>query len=137
MFAYTRRRLLAVAGVLALAGCATSSTAPSETPNTGPFTIRNRDDKVHLLTLRVRHGEDVLHDRSYELSPDERQEIGNPIDEEGHYELSVELESGTSDRETWTLGKCERVEHVIIIVGRAGTVDIETERETVEPSSCR
>lgn len=137
VLAYTRRRLLVVAGGLTLAGCSTSPTDPSETPDTGPFTIRNRDDKVRLLTLLVQRDDDVLHDRSYELSPGERQEIGNPIEEEGNYELTVELETGTSERETWTLGKCERLEHIIVIVGTAGTVDVETERETVEPSSCR
>lgn len=139
MPAYTRRRLLAggAAGLAALAGCTTASKETSETPSTSPFVIRNQAEKSRLVSLTVRRGNDVLLDRSYDLSPGERQEIRNPIEGPGRYEIAVELETGTKDSTTWTLGDCERIGHVVIIVSKADAVEIKTERETVSPSACQ
>lgn len=139
MPAYTRRRLLAggAAGFAALAGCATAAPETEETPTAGPFVIRNRGQTSHLVSLTVRREGEVLLDRSYDLAPGGRQEIETPLDERGRYELAVELDTGPKDSATWTLGDCERIEHVVIIVSKADTVDIETERGTVSPSACR
>lgn len=141
MPAYTRRRLLAggAVGLAALAGCTSTADQrerPAETPSTAPFVVRNRAETARLVTVTLRRGNETLLDRSYELAAGDRQELDNPIDGQGSYELAVELASGTSDRVAWTLADCERVEHVVIILSRADTVEIETERETVSPSAC-
>lgn len=142
MPAHTRRRLLAggATGLAALAGCTT--TAPEtegteETPAPGPFVIRNRSERSQLVSVTLRREGEVLLDRTYDLDPGGRQELGNPVDEQGRYELAVELGTGTKDSATWTLGGCERIEHVVIVISQAGTVTIETERGTVEPTACR
>lgn len=135
---YTRRRLLAggAAGFVALAGCASVAPETSETPASGPFIVRNRGEDEHVLSLTLRRDDEVLLDRGYDLAPGGRQELGTPIDEPGSYDLTVELGAGTTDDTNWTLGECERVEHVVVVITKPDTVEIETERETVEPSSC-
>lgn len=138
MSGYTRRRLLAggAAGFVAVAGCASAAPETEETPPSGPFVVRNRGEDEHLISLTLRRADEVLLDRSYDLASGGRQELGTPVDEPGRYDLSVELGTGTTDDASWTLAECERVKHVVVVVTRPDTVEIETERETVEPSSC-